>query len=395
MEKSRIAIINSVYKNGSTGRICFELQEYFQTNGYECCTYYGRNNVNLPNSVYFGSKLDNWIHGFRSRITGKHGLYSKRATKRLIKLLDEYNPNVYILNNLHGYYVNYELLLRYIASKNVPVILVLHDCWNFTGHCAHFSYNKCDKWKTECKNCKFLNSYPKSIIFGNELNNYKKKKELFSSINNLQIVCPSSWMKNMVEQSFLKKNKITVINNGIDANKFKKKEKPTFRTKYNLKDKVLILCVAYIFDKRKGIDDIITLSKVIPNNNSIVVVGKVDITCTLPKHIIHIKKTDNVEELIDIYSSCNVFFNPTYQDTYSNVNMEALSCGLPVICYKTGGAYEMIDSRFVVEQGDLLKTVSLIEGLTDGTIAYDFSNNENNSKDLFAKNYFNILKTYK
>ena len=63
----------------------------------------------------------------------------------------------------------------------------------------------------------------------------------------------------------------------------------------------------------------------------------------LPKNIISIHKTYNQEELVRIYSTADVFINPTRQDNFPTVNIEALACGIPVIAYRTGGCPEISD----------------------------------------------------
>lgn len=390
--KKRVAIINSVYSKGSTGRICNDLSDFLMHNNFECITFYGRDNVNKPNSVYFGSKIDNYHHFLNTRLFGGHGLYSTRKTKKLLKLLDDFNADLFILNNLHGYYLNYKLLLDYISKTDKPVVLVAHDCWPFTGHCAHFSYINCNQWKSKCHRCKLIKSYPKSLLWDNVSHNFIQKKHSFNSIKNMYIVCPSKWMSSLVSKSFLQSKQSFVINNGIDISKFQKKP-GLFKEKYNVDGYHLILSVAFVFNKMKGIDDVIKLASIIPENYRIVIVGKTHVSINFPDNIIHLNQTEDIDELIDIYSSCDVLFNPTYEDTFSNVNMEALCCGLPVVCYRTGGAYEMVDQDFVVDQGDLKKSLELIKAIVEKKINYNFRDRVLFSKDETYRKYLELINT--
>ena len=177
----KIGIINSVYNQGSTGRICFELALFLQKNGIDAKTYYGRNKNESNGGVFFGSHIDNFVHAAKSRITDKQGFYSKSKTRILIKKLEEFKPDLLILNNLHGYYLNIEILLEWIKENNIKVISVFHDCWNFTGHCAHFSLVNCNKWQKGCHDCECKRDYPKSIFLDNSQRNYETKKSFTSA----------------------------------------------------------------------------------------------------------------------------------------------------------------------------------------------------------------------
>ena len=272
---------------------------------------------------------------------GKTGFASKHATKKLLKFLDKINPDIVHLHNIHGYYLNIELLFNYLKEKQIRVIWTLHDCWSFTGQCAFFDYVGCDKWQTECKNCPMLSEYPKSFVDSSKWN-YQKKKELFTGLN-ITLVTPSKWLASLVKNSYLKVYDVKVINNGIDLNVFK----PTpsnFREKYCLKDKKMILGVAGVWDRRKGLNDFIELSKLLDDNYVIVLVGLNDKQLDLlPHNIIGIKRTENQQELAGLYTTADVFFNPTYEDNYPTVNLESLACGTPVITYDTGGSPEFVD----------------------------------------------------
>ena len=75
----------------------------------------------------------------------------------------------------------------------------------------------------------------------------------------------------------------------------------------------------------------------------------------LPAGIRGITRTQNVQQLVELYNEADVLINPTYADTFPTVNLEALACGTPVITYKTGGSPEAVDDKtgIVVEQGDV------------------------------------------
>ncbi|MDY2913826.1 MAG: glycosyltransferase [Candidatus Enteromonas sp.] len=359
--QKKIAIINSVCGTGSTGRIVNDLAIFLRTKGFDARIFFGRNlnRFKAPYAKCFSNYLDSLVHCLKARFFDKSGFSSNHVTYKLIKELNQFDPDLMILNNLHGYYLNINILFNWIKNKNKKIILVCHDCWNFTGHCAHFDYLNCDRWEKQCFSCPAKASYPKSILIDRSRKNYLIKKQLYSNIENMIVVSPSNWLSNIIHRSFLGSYETVVINNGIDTNLFKKTE-GNFRIRFGVGDKKIILCVAYIFGKRKGIDDILALSKILDDNEIIVLVGHLKGHIKINNNkILHIKRTDDLKQLVELYSISDVMFNPTYEDNYPTTNLEALSCGTPVVCYKTGGAFEMLDKKYVVEKGDY-KTAYLL-----------------------------------
>lgn len=351
----KIVQINT-FANGSTGSIMMSIHKSLLEKGYESYVVWGRGRNSKNNhEIRIGTKLEIWFHVLYARLTGKVGLASKRATKNLVKKLETIKPDIIHLHNIHGYYINIKILFDYIKNNDIKVIWTLHDCWPFTGKCPYFEVANCYKWKTQCRNCPQLNTYPKSFT-DYTFYNYKLKKELFN-IKNMTIVTPSIWLSNIVKSSFLKDKNIVVINNGIDTKIFKilKEEQLYFRKKYNLQNKKIILGVASPWTARKGLKDFIELSKIISDDYKIVLVGlsKKQIK-KLPLNILGIERTNNVYELVDIYNSSDLLFNPTYEDNYPTVNLEAVACGLPIITYNTGGSSEsaFVDgkSRICIEK---------------------------------------------
>ena len=338
---SRILFINSVC-NGSTGTICKNLYKAAKEAGHTCCIAYGRGNAPEGfNTIKIGNRLDIYLHVLKARLFDASGFGSKKATKDLIKQIEEFKPDVIHLHNIHGYYVNIEILFNYLKQHpEIKKIWTLHDCWTFTGHCSHYTYRKCNKWQTCCNgNCPNKKEYPKSWV-SNIKSNFNRKKDIFNNVENVILITPSKWLKKEVEKSYLKDYPIEVINNGVDTNVFK----PTpsnIKQQYGLEDKKVILGVSSVWNKMKGLDTFIELSRELDNQYQIVLIGlnKKQIE-QLPTNIIGISRTENVQELVKWYSAADVFFNPTLEDTYPTTNLEAIACGTPVITFNTGGSPE-------------------------------------------------------
>lgn len=358
----KIVEINMV-SVGSTGKIMLNIAKVAREKGHEVITYstniFKKQYKKLPPAPkghkYFSSFIENAFHFLFAHIWGNNGMYSKFATMRLIKELNAFNPDVVHLHNLHNFCFNLPVFFKYAKKNNIRLIWTLHDCWTFTGHCAHFDMIGCEKWKTGCYNCSQYNKgYLKTWVDGSK-KMYNNKKKWLTGVNDMTFVTPSKWLKALAEESFLKGYPIKVINNGIDLNVFKPTESD-FRKKYNLENKRIILGVSFGWNNKKGLDVFIELAKILPSDYQIVLVGTTTSTeANLPSNIISIRQTNSQKELAEIYSVADVFVNSTREDTFPTVNIESLACGTPVLTFNTGGSPEIIDENcgIVVEKNDV------------------------------------------
>lgn len=348
--KVKILMINSVCGIRSTGRICTDLAQELEAQGHEVKIAYGRAE-SVPEqfrkyAVRIGNNLDLYFHAFCTRLLDNHGFGSGRATKEFLKWADAYTPDLLWLHNIHGYYINIELLFQWIKGRpQMKVIWTFHDCWAFTGHCAYFTVAKCEKWRTGCQDCPQKNRYPASLLLDRSRQNYLQKRALFTGVRDMTLIMPSKWLANLVKQSFLNEYPAEVCYNTINTEVFK----PTpsnFREQWGLKNKRIILGVASEWGDCKGFPDFLRLSEMLDSSYVIVLVGLRDAQIRkLRRNMIGIRRTDNASELAQIYSAADVFFNPTYEDNYPTVNLEAQACGIPVVTYASGGAAETIYSK--------------------------------------------------
>ena len=350
--KTKVLLQINVTANwGSTGKIAEQIGQCAIAHGWESYIAYGRwYNPSQSHLIKIGDKLNMYQHYAEQRIFDNEGLCSRGATKEFIKRIDEIKPDVIQLHNIHDHYLNYRLLFEYLNKTDIKVVWTFHDCWAFTGHCFHFITKGCDRWKSGCFDCPLQHEYPKTL-FDRSRKNYTMKKNLFGANNNLTIIACSEWIANFVRQSFLKDKPIRVINNGVDLNVFKDSESlGTNKKSFH------VLAVSNVWNKDKGFDDILKLREILSNEYEITIVGvaKQQLN-SLPQGIVGIERTQNVHELVALYSKADVFINPTYADNFPTVNLEALACGTPVITYRTGGSPEAIDEKtgVVVEQGDI------------------------------------------
>lgn len=357
--------INVVANYGSTGRIADEIGEIAMTNGWKSYIAFGRNDrPSKSKLIKIGSELEIKMHGLKTRLFDRHGFGSKHATLAFVQRIQEIKPDVIHLHNIHGYYINIEILFNYLANSNIPVVWTLHDCWPFTGHCAYFDFVGCNKWVDGCFSCPQKTSYPSSLWLDNSKKNYLDKQKLFNSLKNLTLVPVSNWLGCLVKQSFLKSHPLKVINNGVNLNDFyPRKNGAQIKSELGIKDCFLLLGVASMWDKRKGFEDFIKLSNLIDEESIIVLVGVTDKQLkVLPKNMIGITRTENISKLADIYSAADLFLNLTYEDNFPTTNIESLACGTPVLTYNTGGSIESVSAKtgYIVEKGDFEGVMGII-----------------------------------
>ena len=343
----KILMINSVCGIRSTGRICTDLATELEHCGHEVKIAYGRETVPEKFQKYavrIGNGLNVYASGICSRCFGNEGFNSTSATKKFLKWAESFNPDLVWLHNLHGYYINVELLFKWIKSRpNMQVKWSLHDCWPFTGHCPHFVLVKCDRWKTECGNCVRYKQYPKSLFIDNSKNNFIKKKELFTNIPNMTLIIPTHWLENFVKESFLKEYPVEIIPHKINQEIFKPRSSD-FREKHNLQDKKIILGAATAWGVNKGLNDFIDLSGLLGENYAVVLVGltKKQIK-NLPSRIVALERTNNAIELAEMYTAADVFVNPSKLETFGMTTVEAAACGTPTVVYKGTACEEIIE----------------------------------------------------
>lgn len=352
----KILYVNTTLNIGSTGRIVEQIANKVIECGGECYIAHGGRYIgkSQAKTIQVSTKLDNYLHAFKGEFLGRHGLGSIASTNRFIEVVKRIQPDIIHLHNIHGYYINYQILFNYLTHANIPIVWTLHDCWAFTGHCTHFDNVGCGKWKTSCESCPLLMAQYKSRFFDRSKENFNLKKQLYKGLSNMTVVPVSNWLGAFVSDSILSQFPVRVIPNGIDLTIFRPRENQ-IRKKYNIDDsKAIILGVLGSgFGLEKGRKEFIELAK--HSKYQIILVGLTkDDSKGLPDSIIKLGRTSNQVELAELYSSADMLLNPTYNDSLPTTNIEALACGTPVITYRTGGAAEIINdlTGVVVEKGD-------------------------------------------
>ena len=363
----KVLQINTVCGSGSVGRITVDIVHALEEAGDEGMIAFGRRQA--PEGVKtwkFGTNLDMGVHVLHTFFKGEHGFASSKQTARLIEKIKEYDPDIIHLHNIHGFYLDVEQLFRYLKTSGKPVVWTLHDCWSFTGHCAHFDYIGCMKWKTGCGSCpQYKNVYPYALFKDNSAGNYKRKKRSFTGVPDLTVVTPSRWLAGYVRESYLGEYPVQVIPNGIALDRFRPVD-GGLRKRLGFENKYILLGVASMWEERKGYAYFEQLADRLDDSYQIILIGLSKRKLkTLHPRIHGVMRTNSMEELAEYYSMADAYVNTTLEDTFPTTNLEALACGTPVITFATGGSVESVDASCgkIVPKGDIEALIQAIEEL--------------------------------
>lgn len=358
-------MINSVSGYGSTGSICTDIASVLENQGHDCYIAYGQLTSLYKKSFKIGTVLENHLHNVQSRLFGKQGYYTKEGTKKLVDFIRDFNPDVIHLHNLHGNYLNLEILFDYLIEVQKPVVWTLHDCWAFTGKCSHYTDVQCYKWQTHCNHCPQVQKYPPSLFFDQSESMFSDKKKWFTALDNLTIIPVSQWLAAEVSSSFLNKYPVKKIYNWVDHSVFKPTLDPMFASTYNLDPhKFSVLLVSASWNKADvKFEDALKLASILPDEMQLILIGKVESKQMLPKNIVHIDYLNGNEALAKAYSFADVYVHLSTEDTFGKVIAEAMSCGTPAIVYNSTACPEIVGENcgYIVEKRDLKAVFQKIE----------------------------------
>ena len=358
----RLLQINPVLRtSSSTGRIVREIGEIAMKSGWESHIAYSRGRDGMMQCtsevIPVGGMWSVAWHGVMTRLADRHGLASGPATRELVRKIETLAPDVIHIHNIHGYFLDYRVLFRFLSQSGIPVVWTVHDCWMYTGHCYYYTAAGCGRWKTGCGHCPQKREFPASLLADRSRRNWEDKRKAFTSMpkGNLVIVPVSEWMRDEMKESFFKEFELCVIRNGIDTEIFDICDGSGVRQRYGLEGKHVMLGAASVWSREKGLQDFVRMAECLHDDEVIVLVGLSERQMSgLPDRIVGIRRTDNVRSLAALYSAADLFANPTLQDNYPTVNMESIACGTPVATYRTGGSAEAVTpaTGFVVPPGD-------------------------------------------
>lgn len=382
----RILFVNQTCGTGSIGRLTKELAESLEQKGHECVFAYSHGKSNYHNCYKIGNVQDHNIHAIMSRVTGLQGYFSKRATYKLIRFIDNYKPDIVQLCNLHGNYICQPLLYQYLAQENIATVLVLHDCWFFTGKCTYPTASKCTKWKSGCGKCPQLHTdnVNRTFFFDTSRRCIDDKERWYKELKRIRTIGVSMWITGEAKQSVLGHTDPVTIYNWVDSDVFRPR-KNNIKKKLNIEGKFMILMVAGNISYKKGYSEMVGIADAAKDDTAIVVVGKNKNKLPLPNNVIHIEHTDNAVELAEFYSAADVCVNTTRYETFGMVTAESLSCGTPVIIYNNTASPELVDKKCGI-------VVDEHEGINGIKAAVDLI--RNNGKNAYSEYCYRFAREH-
>lgn len=392
--------INAVYKTASTGRTCYELESALIARGDTCITAFGEGNVDGPNSFRIGNDVGQKLHAFLSRALGLQGYFSSSATRKLIKFIKKYNPDIVHLRNLHANYINIPMILKYLGRHDIATVVTLHDCFLMTGKCTHYINNNCYKWQTGCGNCPRVKNDNKSWFFDRTSKMWADKKKYFGAIHRLAVVGVSDWITNEAKKSFLQDAKIIKrIYNWIDLSKFYPRD-DNMRSNYGIeKNKFIVLLISAGWSKTSSkFSDMKKLMELCGDDICFAVAGSGLDDAVLPANVVKVGYIDGTDELAKLYSMADVYVHLSRADTFGKVIAEAMACGTPVIVYNTTALPEVIgDNCGEVAELGAVNIYNKLCRIKHNGKAYYTSNCVNRARALFSaeKNILDYIGLYK
>jgi putative colanic acid biosynthesis glycosyltransferase len=396
----KILFIDVICGNGSTGKIVYDLYTECRKEGHEATVCYGRGRIIDEQNIFkFGLDLETYFHAVMTRLTGLTGCYSFFSTRRLLKFMKEFKPDVVHLHELHGYYMNLYPVIDYLKRKKIKTIWTFHCEFMYTGKCGHAF--DCEGWKGKCGKCPQLKEYPSSLLFDFTRKMLKEKKRMFEGFDKLKIVTPSRWLANRVQQSFLGGRDIRVVHNGIDIqNVFHPRTFKHLRTKHKLSNEKIVLAIAPdLMSKNKGGSWVLELAERLKDQRiKFIMIGIKDMSSTFPDNVIAMGRNENQQELAEYYSMSDIFVICSKRENFPTTCIEALSCGTPVIGFDGGGTKETAPEGYgiFVPHGDIDSLEKTVRSVFDGSIKLK-SKEEcaqfgkgSYDKEVMTKNYMSI-----
>lgn len=383
----RIMQINAVSTILSTGRTTKELALSLQARGHETSVVYSEGFLDYSEGYHMRNAIDKKIHALCSRVTGLIGYFSYVETKKMLRYILEWKPDVVRIGNLHGNFINIPMLLEFLGEQNIAVIVTLDDCFWFTGKCCHYTITGCYEWKKKCGNCPRVYRDNRSWFFDRTTKMLEDKRQKFGAMKKLAVVGVSEWITEQARQSLFSSAKyIKKVYNWIDIDLFKPTESE-LKNELNIGNCFVILGVSTVWATDKGLDDFIELSKQLNDDEKIVLIGNVVGEINFPDNIISLPRTDTVRKLAEYYSMADVFVNPSVEETFGKVTAEALACGTPVIVYNTTACPELVTDQCgkVVELHNVLQMRHAIDEIKHNGKQFYSQMCRNHAVDNFEK----------
>ncbi|WET06399.1 glycosyltransferase [Lentisphaerota bacterium ZTH] len=320
--------------------------------------------------IRFFRKVESYLNrGGLQNFFSVNGWYARRCS--FFKKAD-----ILHFHNIHFHDNNFSPLLFLFHRKKQ--IWTLHDMWAITGHCIYSG--ECLNWKKLCGNCRQKQRYIQIVNDRTRLNCLIKKT--IYKWADILVTTPSEWLKEIVSESPLMKNKrIVCLPNSGDEKFFHQRDKAALRKSQGISNKrfIILFSAALLEDHRKGIHSFHAALHLIKNDISfadidIYVLGKPPCPVKFPEDmnvkffgLLHDRK-----KIAEIYSISDLVVVPTWEDNLPNVVLESLASGVAVLGFNTGGVPEMVKhgrNGYITSKGNVEQLSKYIKELFEDKAA--------------------------
>lgn len=371
----RILHLSTSDINGGAARGSYALHETLQGLGISSQMLVGRKYTDDP-SVH---EMSHPLSKFNERLRGMlDALPLKRYNKsdesywtvgwlprRVRKSISSFRPDIVHIHWTGGGY----LPVSALRQIDAPIVWTIRDMWPITGGC-HYS-NGCFNYASGCGLCPQLSS---NRIDDLSRRNWRSKHRSWQDIE-VTIVPISNWLAECVRDSgIFERGNITVIPNGIDAERFRPHSREMARDRLGIrangKHQILYGALGAISDKRKGFDKLVEALKRIQllgkgEDYTLNVFGT-DPDDELPDLGIETRslgRIDNDDILSELYAACDVMVTPSLQEAFGKTLVEAMACGTPVVAFDFGGPSDIVQHKHTGYLAEPFDTADLAKGI--------------------------------
>lgn len=352
-----VLIINTYYSGGGAERVARQL--FYGLKGDEISTFFlaGRLQKNIPKEigVIYSSFISRCITSGMGIPFHNTLFYTLRAKNKIIDTIKEKKIDIVHFHNIHSNYLGINDIAD-ISKYCKAVVFTLHDMWLLTGGCTHAM--DCVEWKNSgCRNCQG------NIVIGNRFAFAGKilvsKKNVLAG-KNYYFTVPSEWLYNLCKESYLEKERISVIYNGVNLDTFKMKDKNSLRIQYQIPENrnIIVFAANGANNVFKGFSHLLRALEKVKNKKQylLLIIGNHEkLNFCREYEIREFGYVRLAEKLNDIYALADIYITPSLADTFPLTSLEAMASGTPVLAYATGGICELVNelSGWLVESGNI------------------------------------------
>lgn len=395
----KVLQINATYGYGSTGLIMRDIGDALNSSGNEAYFAYQSSKAPVENGYRIGNTVDWKAHALLCRVLGKQGYYSKTATRKFLKHLDELAPDVVHLHNLHSNYINLNMLLKHLGEKDIPTVITMHDCWYFTGKCFHYVDAGCDRFIVGCGNCPKRKAPPASLFFDNTAKVFEDRRRYLSNIPRLKIVGCGYWICGEAKKGFMRDFDVVTVRNGVDTDIFKPRDGQVLKKAYGFEGKFVIMGMANKWLLPSNSEVLERTVSSLDGDSRLLLAGCTEAQTEFLKafgdKVVSVGFVSDRERLAEYYAMSDVFVNVTHADTLPTVNMESICCGTPVVTYDSCGSPELVldGCGYVVAENDVEEIIKKIELVRrEGSVDCAEIGKRSFDKNLCYKGYIDVYR---